>query len=131
MCAGLYFFNKKWGILLTKIMIGAFGVCLILNLYLVAQIYESVQIQKRYAEYSEIETCIEMEKRFATDLKNGEIKYFQFGIGYDIDLEETLKVKYDIETFGMGCLVQSEMECYNDLVNDFLIKKYNDRIVDN
>ncbi len=47
----------------------------------------------RYSEYSEIETCKEMEKRFATDLKNGEIKYFQFGIGYDIELEKALKYK--------------------------------------
>ena len=71
-------------------------------------------------EYSELETCEEMEKRFALDLKNGEIKYFQFGIGYDIELEKSLKDKYGIETYGMGCTIQSEKECYNELVNNYL-----------
>ena len=111
-------------------MIGTFGICLILNLYLVAQIYESAQIQKRFSEYTELETCEEMETRFASDLKNGEIKYFQFGIGYDMELEKALKDKYEIETFGMGCTIRSEMICYNELVNAHLKEKHNDRIID-
>ena len=130
LCVGLYYFVKKWRKGLTKIMIGAFGICLALNLYVVAQIYESVQIQKRLTEYAELETCEQMEKRFAIDLKNGEIKYFQFGIGYDMELEKTLKKKYEIESFGMGCTVYSEMICYNELVNAYLKEKHNDRIID-
>lgn len=127
LCVGICFSNKNWRNVLTKIMLGAFGICLALNLYLFVQIYEYVQINKRYAE---IETCEEMEKRFATDLKNGEIKYFQFGIGYDIELEKTLKDRYNIETFGMGCTIQSEKECYNKLVNKYLKEKHNDGIID-
>ncbi|MCG2432126.1 hypothetical protein [Aequorivita xiaoshiensis] len=127
---GLYYFLKKWRKVLPKIMIGAFGICLALNLYIVVQIYESVQIQKRLTEYSELETCGEMEKRFASDLKNGEIKYFQFGFGYDMELDKTLKKKYGIETFGMGCTIYSEMICYNELVNTYLKEKHNDEIID-
>ena len=115
---------------MTNIMIGAFGISLALNLYLVTQIYETAQTNKIYAEYSEIETCEEMEKRFTTDLNNGEIKYFQFGIGYDIELAKTLKEKYKIESIGMGCTIQSEYDCYNKLVNEYLKEKHNDGIID-
>ncbi|NMH88061.1 hypothetical protein HHX25_11150 [Flavivirga sp. Y03] len=130
LCLVLYFFNKKLKNLLTKIMFGVFGISLALNLYIFPRIYESVRINKIYYEYSEIETCEEMEKRFATDLKNGEIKYFQFGIGYNVGLEKTLKEQYNIETFGMGCTIQSEKECYNKLVNEYLKKDFNKSISD-
>ena len=130
LCFGLYFFKKTWRNLLTKIMIGTFGVCFAINLYLFIEIYPYVQINKIYAEYSEIETCEEMEKRFSTDLKNGEIVYFQFGIGYDIELATTLKKTYKIQSIGMGCTIQSENECYNKLVNEYLKEKYNDGIID-
>lgn len=111
-------------------MLGAFGICFALNLYLFIEIYPYVQIGKIYAEYSEIETCEEMEKRFAADLKNGKIIYFQFGIGYDNELAKTLKEKYKIQTIGMGCIIQSEMQCYNKLVSNHLKEKYKDEIID-
>ncbi len=111
-------------------MIGTFSISLVLNLYIFPQIYESVQSNKKYAEYSEIKTCEEMEKRFLTDLKNEEIFYFQFGIGYDIELAKTLMEKYKIESIGMGCLIQPKMQCYNQLVNNYLKEKYNDGIID-
>jgi DNA primase catalytic subunit len=60
-------------------------------LFLFIQTYESVQMQKRYTEYYELETCEKMEKRFIIDLQNREIKYFQFGSGYDVELEKKLK----------------------------------------
>lgn len=127
---GLYFLAKDWQNGLTKIMIGTFGICLMLNLYTLSEYYKIMQIQNTIAEYSKIETCDEMEKRFATDLKKGKIKYFQFGIATDIELQKSLKTKYGIESYGMGCIVQSKMDCYNDLVNDYLKEKYNDKIVD-
>ncbi len=127
---GLYFLAKDWRNGLTKIMIGAFGICLVLNLYALSEYYKISQIQNTIAEYSKIETCDEMEKRFSTDLKKGKIKYFQFGIAVDIELQKTMKTKYGIKCYGMGCIVQSEFDCYNDLVNDYLKEKYKDRIVD-
>ncbi|WP_397362264.1 hypothetical protein [Olleya sp. R77988] len=130
LCAGIYLFKKNWRNILTKFMLGAFGICFAINLFLFIEIYPYVQIGKLYAEYSEIETCGEMEKRFATDLKNEEIVYFQFGIGYDIELVETLKEKYKIQSIGMGCTIQSEKECYNKLVNEYLKEKHNDGIID-
>ncbi|WP_249603401.1 hypothetical protein [Zunongwangia pacifica] len=106
-------------------MIGAFGLSLVLNLYIFPRVYKTVQLSKIYYEYSEIETCEEMEKRFSTDLKNGQLVYFQFGIGYDLELAKTLQEKYDIKTIGMGCIIQSEKECYNKLLIEYLKEKEN------
>ena len=32
--------------------------------------------------------------------------------------------------FGMGCMIQSEMECYNELVNEYLKEKHKKTLVD-
>jgi len=130
LCAGLYFLNKNWQNLLTKIMIAAFTISLALNLYIFPRVYRGVQINRIYYEYSDIETCEEMEKRFATDLENSKIFYFQFGSGYDVELAKTLKKKYKIQSIGMLSTMQSEKECYNKLVNEYLKEKYNDDIID-
>ena len=89
----IYFKAEKWRKLLTKIMIGAFGICLILNLSLFTEYYKNVQHQNRISEYYELKTCKEMEIRFAADLKSGEMKYFFFGIGYDIEIAKILDDK--------------------------------------
>ena len=127
---GLYFVLKNWRNGLTKIMIAMFGICLILNIYAFSEYYKIVRIQNTMAEYYELKTCGEMKNRFETDLKNGEIKYFQFGIATDLELQKTLKTKYGIESYGMGSLVQSEFDCYNDLVNNYLKEKHKDGIID-
>ncbi|WP_299549947.1 hypothetical protein [Seonamhaeicola sp.] len=130
LCVGLYFSNKNWRNVLTKIMLGTFGICFALNLYLFIQIYEYVQINKVYAEYAEIETCEEMQKQFETDLKKDELKYFHFGLGSIIGAKELLKSKYKIEYFSMGCIIESEMECYNKLVEKHIREKYKKSISD-
>lgn len=38
LCMGVYFLNKSWRSQITKIMIGAFGICLGLNLYILIKI---------------------------------------------------------------------------------------------
>ena len=126
----LFFLNKKWRSIVSKITLVFFGISLILNLYIFPGIYESVQLNELYAEYSDIETCDEMEKRFLIDLKNEQFIYFQFGIGYDIELAETLEKKYKIKSIGMGCIIDSEMMCYNRLLNHHLKEKYDDRVID-
>lgn len=126
----LYFLLKKWRNTLTKIMIATFGFCFLLNVYAVSEYYKIIQTQNTIAEYHKLKTCGEMENRFSTDLENGELKYFQFGIGTDLELQKTLKTKYGIESYGMGCIVQSEFDCYNKLVNNYLKEKHNDGIID-
>tara|TARA_R110002124_G_scaffold286621_1_gene468061 strand:- start:753 stop:1295 length:543 start_codon:yes stop_codon:yes gene_type:complete len=127
---GLWLFIKKWRNLLTKILIVAFGICIVLNLFLIAETYKIQKIQNTIAEYYALKTCGKMENRFTTDLKNDEIKYFQFGIGTDLELQRYLKTNYGIESYGMGCMVQPEFDCYNELVNNYLKEKHNDGIID-
>jgi hypothetical protein len=111
-------------------MIGAFGICLVLNLYLVAEYYKTIQSQNRLSEYYELETCEEMEKRFAVDLKKGEIKYFDFGIGTVMGMKDVMESNYNIEYYSMGCSVRSEMDCYNKLADKYLTENYNKSISD-
>jgi len=125
---GLYFLIKNKKSFFTKIMIGTFGTCFFLNVHLTFQYYKFVQRQNRLSEYHKLDTCEEMKNRFAIDLKNGKIKYFHFGLGYDTELEELLEDKYEIESFGLGCLIDSKMICYNKLVDEYLKEKFNDRI---
>ena len=129
LCFGLYLFVENWQKVLTKIMIGAFGICLIFNLHIWTEYYKSVQRQNRLAEYYELDTCTKMKDRFLIDLENQELKFFQFGIGSDWELHKTLESKYGIEAFGMGCSVQYEFECYNELVKNYLKEKYNDSVI--
>tara|TARA_R110002126_G_scaffold289763_2_gene445426 strand:- start:846 stop:1379 length:534 start_codon:yes stop_codon:yes gene_type:complete len=115
---------------IRNIIIGLFIISLTINSYVGYYKYQMNKTNKILSEYYELKTCKEMETRFESDLKKGEVKYFQFGIGYDIELAKLLNEKYKIETFGMGCMIQSEIICYNNLVNDYLKEKYNERIID-
>ena len=130
MSIGLYFLAKDWQNFLTKTMIGAFGICFVLNLHLWTEYYKSLQKQKRLTEYYELDTCEKMENRFSIDLKKGELKYFHFGIGSIIGMDEILGSKYNIEYYSMGCILRSEMECYNKLIDKHLKKKFNKSISD-
>ncbi|WP_459209652.1 FEKKY domain-containing protein [Aquimarina rhabdastrellae] len=128
LCIVCYYPLKRWKKVITKIMLVGFGISFILNLSVTFQIYEFKRIQKKLSIYRDLETCEEMENRFLIDLKNDEIKFFQFGIGYDEELEKSLK-KYNIESFGMGCIIQWKMICYNNLVDDYIIRKYKDTLI--
>ena len=127
----ILFLTLKKNKTFEKFIIGIIIIALSINLYVGFGKYQIERAERILSEYYELKTCEEMENRFATDLKKGEIKYFQFGISTDIELQKTLKTKYGIECFGMGCFVESEMDCYNDLVNNYLKEKYKDTIIDN
>jgi len=124
----LYFLAKDWRKVLTKIMLITFSISLAINIYISYEYYEmkrSIEIANKY----ETANCDELKKLFATDLKNKEIKFFQYGMGTDFQLHENLKSKYGIESFGMGCVKLPTINCYNNLVNNHLMEKYNDSIV--
>ena len=124
----LYFLAKDWQKALTKIMLFSFSISLILSAYLSYAYYErekSIAIMTKY----ERANCNELKEFFATDLKNQEIKFFQYGMGADIELYDKLK-KYEINCYSMGCVKLSTIDCYNDLVNNYLKEKHNDSIVD-
>ena len=111
-------------------VIGLLIISLAISSYVGFYKYQINKTNEILSEYYELKTCKKMENRFTIDLKNNEIKYFQFGIGTDLALQQTLKTKYGIESYGMDCLVTPEFDCYNQLVNNYLKEKYNDRIID-
>ncbi len=66
-----------------------------------------------------------MKKRFAEDLKNGELKYFVFSIGGDEEWDKKLKDEYKVKSILMGCTsFPSELDCYNYEVRQYLKSKY-------
>mgnify|MGYP003631407372 CR=1 FL=1 len=124
----LYFLTKDWRKILTRIMLFSFSISLIFSIYLSYAYFErekSIAIMTKY----ERANCESLKEFFATDLKNKKIKFFQYGMGTDVELHEKLKSKYGIESFGMGCMKLSTIDCYNELVNNYLIEKHNDSIV--
>ncbi len=127
---GLYLLAKDWRNFFTKLMIGAFGICLVLNLHLWTEYYKTLQKQNRLTEYYELETCEKMENRFYIDLKKDELKYFDFGLGSIIGMDKIMKSNYKIEYYSMGCILRSEMECYNNLVDMHLKKSFNKSLSD-
>lgn len=126
----LYLLAKDWRNFLTKLMIGAFGICLVLNLHLWTEYYKTLQKQNRLTEYYELETCEKMKNRFYIDLKRDELKYFDFGLGSIIGMDKIMKSNYNIEYYSMGCILRSEMECYNKLVDKHLKNNFNKSISD-
>ncbi|SDS35524.1 hypothetical protein SAMN05216503_2794 [Polaribacter sp. KT25b] len=115
---------------IKNITIGLVFISLAINSYVGFYKYQMNKRNKILSEYYELKSCKEMETRFASDLKKEEIKYFFYGIGYDTELAKILDNKYKIETFGMGCLIQSEFECYNNLVYKYLKESHNETIND-
>ncbi|MDG5493243.1 hypothetical protein [Psychroserpens sp. SPM9] len=124
----LYFLAKNWRKVLTKIMLLTFSISLILSVYLSYQYYEWNKYVETKIEYEKY-NCDELKKQFEADLKSGGIKYFQYGMGPDNELHKNLKEKYGIQCYSMGCMKFSPIDCYNDLVNNYLIEKHNDSIV--
>ncbi len=124
----IYFSAKDWRKILTKIMLFSFSISLILSVYLSYAYFEREKSIATITKY-ERANCDELKELFAEDFENEEVKFFQYGMGTDIELYENLKSKYGIESYGMGCVKLSTIDCYNDLVNNYLIQKHNDSIV--
>lgn len=125
----IYLISKK-SRKIKKIVIVLLIISLAINSYVRFYKYQIDKTNEILSEYYELKTCAAMENRFLTDLKNEELKYFQSGIGTNLELQKTLKTKYEIESYGMGCLLPSKFDCYNKLVNIYLKEKHNDGIID-
>lgn len=73
-----------------------------------------------YYQYFERECGLKIEKRFEADVKNGEIKYFQYEYDDNLEFLETLKNRSDIELIGTSCTMFTSMLCYNNLVIKYI-----------
>lgn len=110
------------------IAIIAFGISMFFNMRLAKNNYDRIKCNNgisEYFEYFEYDSCSRIEKRFKADVRNGEIKYFQNKYDSDLEFEERLRDKHDIELIGISCTMFTSMECYNNLVIDYLKKKTN------
>ncbi len=87
------------------------------------KIIEEQRLNSIYSEYSQL-SCDELKKRFEIDLKDNDLKYFSGGMFHDLDWSEILK-ENDITELYQGCMVNLKLECYSDLVNDYLEKEKN------
>ena len=79
-------------------------------------------------KYQYIESCVDFEKQFKEDQLNNELRFFLFGLPDERgdELYLILKSNYNIELLSMGCVVNYKYDCYNQMVNAFLIEKFND-----
>ncbi|MCF8714481.1 hypothetical protein JM658_06510 [Joostella atrarenae] len=107
----------------------AFGIALIalsLTVNLTFEHYSIERYEKTLTEYHEL-SCEQMNKRFANDLKNDELKYFSGGFAGTGNLTQNLK-KYDVENFDLGCTLYGNLMCYSELVSEYLKEKENVQI---
>jgi hypothetical protein len=110
----------------NKVTVLAVGIVLIFlfhNLNRSYMYYSEYRYEKVMTEYQNL-GCNNMPERFKSDLSNNNLKFFSGGIAYNENLGKYLK-KQGIEEFFQGCLVNGELECYTDLVVEYLKKEKN------
>ncbi|QXP59704.1 hypothetical protein [Olleya sp. HaHaR_3_96] len=121
--------QKKSLQLAAIITITSLSIAMYNNLRLAKDNYDRIQCLKgisEYFQYFENDSCSKIEKKFKEDVINGTIKYFQDEYNFDLEFEERLRDKYNVELVGISCTRYSAMNCYNDLVKDH-IKKLKER----
>ena len=110
----------------VKLTFLAFGIVLVFlfhNLNRGYMYYSGYRYQKVMTEYQNL-GCDKMKDRFKSDLSNNNLKFFSGGIVQNENLGKYLK-KEGVEEFYQGCLVNGELECYTDLVVEYLEKEKN------
>lgn len=105
------------------ITIISFCISMFFNLRLAKDNYDRIQCNKGISEYFEYESCEKIKKRFKEDLIHGELKYFQDKYNPNLEFEERLRDKHSIELIGISCTQFTSMECYNDLVRNYIKKR--------
>ena len=115
---------KQKNRILTFSTLGISVINLILCLNLTLNYFSIQRTSNLLSEYKSL-NCEQMDKRFEKDLENDELKYFSFGLVGSGNLTNNLE-KYNVENLDLGCLVDNNLLCYNDLVNEHL--KENDNV---
>lgn len=109
--------------LLTFSALGVSILLLLITLNFTLTHFSQVRYGKMMGEYSAL-NCEEMNNRFEQDLANNELKYFSFGLGGSGNLTNNLK-KYNIQNYDLGCIIRNNLECYSNLVAEYLKEKAN------
>ena len=114
----IYLFRRSRGF--YKWLMAVLMIFLLLNIPLTARVVEMEIHKHELAAIEKINTCEKAKELFDEDLKNASLKYFIFGMAVDEDWQEYLEEHHDLEVYYLGCIVSSSLECYNDLVTDYL-----------
>ncbi|MBI6121457.1 hypothetical protein I6U50_15665 [Salegentibacter sp. F60176] len=117
-------FKKAFNVILIFAII-FFCISMFFNLRLAKDNYDRIQCNKgisEYYEYFEYESCEKIKKRFEDDLINGQLKYFLEPYNSDLEFEQRLREIHSIKLVEKSCTQFTSMECYNDLVKDYIKK---------
>lgn len=105
--------SRRW----YNLTLAVASVLIVLNIILSAELITLEYHRKKQTQLNKIDTCQKAEAAFHRDLDAGELKYFTFGLGEDIELTDSLKKNnYPLEVYAMGCLADNSLLCYNELV---------------
>ncbi len=97
------------------------SVFLLVNIAYGIKYYSMFLREQKIDFYTSITTCDQMKIQFLKDVKNKEIKYFNFGITGGFDGKEYHEEKeVHIDNFGLGCIMFGQFQCYNKLVDEYL-----------
>lgn len=89
---------------------------LVLNLTILGEIIGFGIDKYEMSKIDKMNTCEKATTQFYEDLRNGELKYFLFGIGPNENFMNKLRDKYNLKTYYMGCIFTPSYICYNKLV---------------
>ncbi len=117
---------KEFRVLIIIASISFLSLSIFFNLRLAKANFNRIQCNKsltEYYDYFEVDSCVEITKKFKQDVINQEIKYFQREYNRNKEFEERIRDQYGIKLIGENCTQFTAMQCYNELVKDYIAKK--------
>ncbi len=73
--------------------------------------------------------CENIKAKFELDLKNNDLKYFSGGLFNSDKLTQNLN-NFKIKNINQGCYINSNLSCYDKLIENYLQEKLNVKIND-
>lgn len=94
---------------------------LVLYVFTIPELSRSFYWRKYSATMEELNglACGDMPKILNQDIEEGNLKYFAFGNGSSPDFDEKM-ADINITVYNLGCCVQDELMCYNELLLDYM-----------
>ena len=82
--------------------------------------YRGYRRDKIIESYEQIQNFKDAQKRYETDLKNKNLKYFYSGI---VEGKPSFLKKYKLEAIWVGCMGSQKLELYNFLIEENVFKE--------
>lgn len=116
---------KEFRVLSIIASVSFLSLSIYFNLRLAKANFDRIQCNKsltEYYDYFEVDSCVKITKKFKQDVINQEIKYFQKEYNPNKEFEERIRDQYGIKLIGENCTQFTAMQCYNELVKDYIAK---------